>query len=130
MQRCRICGVSCQTDRQGRCRGCRESKAAHDAGVSYGLYKSDLYMRYGDQPELPTDFYLECPVCHRVFLPRRRNQIYDVPACGQIAAARKYRQKQREGHGAPAVTSEEKHGANAANQNGRRADQNEPVAAN
>lgn len=130
-QRCRICGVPSQTDRQGRCRLCREVKAAYDAGVSYGRYKSDLYMRYGDQPELPPDFYRECPVCHRVFLPRRKNQLYDVPACGQIVAARKYRHKQRAGHeGAPADMQGDNHGADAADQDGRRAYQNEPVAQN
>lgn len=121
--KCRVCGVSTQTDHRGRCRLCREVRAAYDAGSSYGRYKSMLYMLYGDQPELPPEFYRECPVCRRVFLPRRRNQIYDVPACGQIAAARKYRQKQRAGHGAPAITTEADHGADTAYQDGGRADQ-------
>ena len=127
-QRCWVCGVQGQTDRQGRCRSCRESKAADDAGTSYGRYKARLYEQYGEQPDLPADFYRECPICHRVFLPRRKNQIYDVPACGQIAAARKYRQKQRAGHGAPAVTMEDQYGANAAYQDGRRTYQDEFVS--
>lgn len=117
--KCRICGLAVPVDRQGRCRSCREGKAADDAGLSYGVYKSILYDLYGDQPELPPDFYRECPVCHRVFLPRRKNQIYDVPACGQIMAARKYRKKQRAGPRAPAIITEENYGANAADQNGR-----------
>lgn len=116
--KCRICGLAVPADRQGRCRLCREVKAAYDAGLSYGIYKSILYDLYGDQPELPPDFYRECPVCHRIFLPRRKNQIYDVPACGQIMAARKYRKKQRAGLGAPAIITEENNGANAADQNG------------
>lgn len=116
--KCRICGLAVPVDRQGRCRLCREVKAAYDAGLSYGIYKSILYDLYGDQPELPPDFYRECPVCHRVFLPRRKNQIYDVPACGQIMAARKYRKKQRAGPRAPAIITEENYGANAADQNG------------
>lgn len=124
---CRICGISTQVDRQGRCRLCREAKAAYDAGSSYGIYKSILYQKYGDQPELPPEFYRECPVCHRVFLPRRKNQIYDVPACGQIAAARKYRKKQRAGPRASAELTEELYGANAADQNGGGADQDEFV---
>lgn len=127
---CRICGVSTQVDRQGRCRSCRESKAADDAGMAYGLYKSLLFQKYGDQPELPPEFYRECPVCHRVFLPRRRNQIYDVPACGQIAAARKYRKKQRAGPRAPAELTEELYGADAADQNGRGTNKNEFVPEN
>lgn len=126
--KCRICGLAVPADRQGRCRLCREVKAAYDAGLSYGIYKSILYDLYGDQPELPPDFYRECPVCHRVFLPRRKNQIYDVPACGQIMAARKYRRKQRAGLGAPAIITEGVNGANAADQNGWRAHEDEPFA--
>lgn len=127
-QRCRICGVETQTDRQGRCRLCREVKAASDAKQSYGVYKSRLFILYGDQPELPPEFFRECPVCHRLFLPRRKNQIYDVPACGQIAAARKYRKKQRAGPRTPAETKEEQDGADAADQNGGRTYQNEPIS--
>lgn len=129
---CKVCGVQTEVDRHGRCRLCRENKAAGDAGMSYGRYKSALFIRYGDLPEIPEDWYAQCPVCKKLFLPKRKNQIYDSAACGQRAASRNYYQKKRKraGHGAPALTTEENHGADAADQIGGRADQNEPVPKN
>nr|DAP96473.1 MAG TPA: restriction endonuclease [Caudoviricetes sp.] len=128
-RRCRICGTFGTTDRQGRCRLCREARAADDAGMSYGRYKSLLFQRYGEQPDLPLDWYRECPICHRLFLPKRKNHIYDTQACGQIAASRKY-YKKRAGLGAPAMTTEDNHGPDAADQDGGGTHQNEPVAQN
>ena len=125
--RCRACGGSGTLDVHGRCRLCREAKAASDAGSSYGRYKSMIYMRYGDLPEIPDDWYLQCPVCKKVFLPRRKNQIYDCAACAQRAASKKYYTKRkRAGHGAPAGNSEANYGADAADQDGGRADQDQP----
>lgn len=126
--RCRVCGVQAQTDRRGRCRLCREVKAAADAGTSYGRYKSDIYMRYGDQPEIPLDWYKECPICHKLFLPRRRNQIYDANACAQRAASKKYYKNKRAGRLAPADQMEDGHGPNTAYQDGGRSHKIEPVA--
>lgn len=121
---CRVCGVQTEVDRHGRCRLCREAKAASDAGMSYGRYKSELFMRYGDLLELPEDWIIQCPICGKLFLPKRKNQIYDSAACAQRAASRKYYQKRkRAGHGAPAELTEDSHGADAADQIGGRADQ-------
>lgn len=130
IQHCRICGIQADIDRQGRCRLCREAKAASDAGISYGRYKSIIFMRYGDQPEIPPDWYRECPVCHRIFLPSRKNKIYDSAACAQRAASKNYYKRQRAGRRAPAEPMEDTDGADAADQISRRAHKDELVPEN
>ena len=114
-------------DAYGRCRLCREAKAAFDAGLSYGTYKGRLYISNGDMPELPSEFYKVCPFCKKIFLPKRKNQIYDTAACGQRMAATRY-YKKRVGHKAPALKTEERHGADIADQICRRTNQDEPGA--
>lgn len=111
-------------DEYGRCRLCRESKAAYDAGLSYGAYKGRLYIANGDMPELPAEFYRVCPFCKKVFLPRRKNQIYDTTACAQRVAIARYN-KRRAGHRAPALKTEEQHGADITDQICGRVNQDE-----
>lgn len=127
-RRCRICHIEARLDASGRCRLCREAKAAADASISYGRFKAQIYLKIGDCPDLEPDWYRCCPVCGKVFAPKRRNQIYDSTFCAHKAAAKKYYDRKRAGHRAPADQTEDTHGTNASDQDGGRFDQNEPVA--
>lgn len=128
--RCRICGVYTRLGADRRCRGCREGKAATDNGQSYGHFKAGLFEKYGEMEDVPEGMFLTCPVCRKVFIPARYNQIYDSNACAQRAAAKRYYKKRRKDacHRAPVNASKgAEHGANAADQVGRGADEDDPV---
>lgn len=91
-----------------------EAKAAADTGISYGRMKAILFALYGDVPE-PSDKILRaCPICKRLFLPKRQNQIYDNRLCAQRAASKNYylRKRKDEGHEGYGLEKEIDHGAN------------------
>lgn len=94
--RCKICGCITIPSPDHRCRLCREAKAATDAGSSYGKLKALMFDRFGDVPDLPGDALRTCPICRRMFLPARKNQIYDNKLCAQRAASKKYYRKRKD----------------------------------
>lgn len=100
---CRICGCGCPKNPDRRCRLCRTAKAATDSGTSYGRMKAALFEKFGEMEELPEDFYMVCPVCKRLFVPSRYNQIYDSNRCAQKAASKRYYKKKHSaaGHRTP-----------------------------
>lgn len=96
---CQVCGCATAPAVDHRCRLCREAKAATDSGTSYGKLKASLFDLYGDIPDLPPDALRACPVCKRLFLPRRQNQVYDNRRCAQRAASKKYYKRKHQDEG-------------------------------
>ena len=91
-----------------------EAKAAADTGISYGKMKAILFSLYGDVPDPSDEILRACPICKRLFLPKRQNQIYDNRLCAQRAASKNYylRKRKGEGHEGYGLEKEIDHGAN------------------
>ena len=126
---CRVCGCAAAPARDRRCRLCREARAATDSGTSYGKLKAALFDIYGDDPDLPHEAFRTCPICNRLFLPKRQNQLYDKRLCAQRAASKNYYRRKRKDEGLKGSGQEKecKDGPNPSNQNGRRIDQDDVV---
>lgn len=114
MNRCQICGCIATRVTDNRCRLCMEAKAAADTGISYGKMKAILFSLYGDVPDPSDEILRACPICKRLFLPKRQNQIYDNRLCAQRAASKNYylRKRKGEGHEGYGLEKEIDHGAN------------------
>lgn len=127
---CWVCGCSTAPSFDHRCRLCREAKAATDSGVSYGNLKAAMFALLGDLPDPPSDTLRTCPVCRRLFLPKRKNQIYDNRLCAQRAASKNYykRKNKDEGHKGSGLEEENDYGSDLTNQVGWRVDENDLVA--
>lgn len=94
---CKIChSITAPLGADGRCRLCREAKAASDANQTYGKFKAGLHERYGDIPEdLQPSFnpFRTCPNCGKLFVPKRSNVIYCGAACGSAASRKRCKQR-------------------------------------
>lgn len=121
---CRVCGCVTAPAADQRCRLCRVAKAATDSGTSYGKLTASLFDRYGELPDLPQDMLRTCPVCKRLFLPKRQNQVYDNRLCAQRAASKNYYERRRKDEGLKGSGRKEEndYGPNPSNQVGRRVD--------
>lgn len=84
----------------------------------------------GDVLDLSQDTLRTCPVCKRLFLPKRQNQIYDNRLCAQRAASKKYyeRKHKDEGLKGSGLKKENDYGPNPSNQVGGRVDEDDLVA--
>lgn len=117
---CKVCNSRCaEIGPDGRCRLCRDAKAASDAGMSYGKFKAMIYEKYGETREPPPDLYQTCPECGKIFIPQHRNRIYCCTNCQNRQNQRKWQQRKKK---------KEAYVTDTTDQNGGRAHQNEPVA--
>ena len=125
-----MCGCTTTPAKDHRCRLCREAKAATDSGTSYGKLKAALFDLYGDLPDLPPEALRTCPMCNRLFLPKRQNQVYDNRLCAQRAASKNYYKRKRKDEGlkGSGLKRENDYGPNPSNQNGGRVDKDDLVA--
>lgn len=126
---CRVCGCSTAPAMDHRCRLCREAKAATDSGLTYGELKAAMFDLLGDISDLPQDTLRTCPVCKRLFLPKRQNQIYDNRLCAQRTASKKYYERKHKDEGLKdsGLEKENDYGPNPSNQVGGRVDEDDLV---
>lgn len=126
---CRICGCATAPAPDQRCRLCREAKAATDSGSSYGRLKAAMYDLLGDLPDLPPETLRTCPMCNRLFLPKRQNQVYDNRLCAQRAASKNYYQRKRKDEGlkGSGLEKEIDYGPDPSDQDGGRVDKDDFV---
>lgn len=94
---CKVClSRVAELGLDGRCRLCRDVKAATDAGMSYGRFKAVLYEKYGEMWETPPNLYHTCPECGKIVPFKHGNQIYCSVTCQKRRQQRKWAQRKRE----------------------------------